>query len=84
MKLSDNLKPEIKEQAEALKLSIRCDKEYKCLYEETDKLCPAMPFLTLDLLKCDNEERTTCFHSVAYGSLYFCNCEMRMLLEKSK
>jgi len=84
MKVIELINPEEIKQVEFLKNSIHCDKDFQCLLSDEDNLCTTMAFLTLDLLQCENEERASCFYSIPYGSLYFCKCEMRQLIEKCR
>jgi len=60
----------------------KCDKRLSCLSHDKDEICGVERSLGHTMLVLECKELQDCRHNKSYGSLYVCNCPVRMEIYK--
>jgi len=61
---------------------IQCPKRFKCVESGVENLCKAKDFGLEDYLECLEEIPPQCTFAFPFGTVYFCQCPLRVYLAK--
>ena len=62
---------------------LRCPKEFRCVTSQCHKVCKAQDFGNDYCLICLEDQPYACPFSVLFGRTTFCQCPLRVYLEKT-
>jgi hypothetical protein len=76
------MKEEEKRIIEEIMAGMQCPKGFRCAESGFEILCKAKDFGLDRYLECLEPDPQSCSFAIAYGSVFFCQCPLRVYLGK--